>query len=641
MKDIIKYSAMIFAVILLIYLGINIYNFKSKSNVKKTENYTQSVQKVDSKNSISIQEEKNQKEEIEQKEQNNSNNINNQTSNSSSEQNNNTNNKVEEEIKNSNRQFTATFYIGEKLYAENCTTTGNSCKVKSPTISTEGYEVLGWSTNSNSKTAEFANNSEITLNSDKTFYSITRKKIDIKFTNSKTNTSEVKSCYMYNYETGCEITSPAISTTDDYIGIGWANSQNEKQSSWSIDTNRRVSESKTYYSVIRSKNPLRVSFVVEDSNAATTSSVEELCYLYNDERSCKIVVPTLKAKPNAEVYGWSINKDGKAGALKEGKILTITANRIYYAITKLKVIIKFDKNKTFNENTVDKTSRQYDINKVNIAAENLSFTETSCYSYNGSGCKITKVPIIYSKGNEIRGFSKTYRGNPTNVYQIVFKSNTTLYARVFNNTKRDTLNTYYYGTLGNMPIEMESSLSQNSRNIYWYYIKQLYNDIPELFNADGKMTLLTQNTYSKVVEGSSAGITGGHVPNILINIPTNVELDTEREATIVHELGHAFGDKYGRRTGHYPENDSEIINLFNKYKTYSVKPLREYAYVHINEFYAEMFRFAYEEKYHRGTGVGQPTNEYTYKTTPEIMKIVDRYICVARNNYNEQVPACR
>jgi len=169
MKDIIKYSAMIFAVILLIYLGINIYNFKSKSDVKKTENYTQSVQKEDSKNSISIQEEKNQKEEIEQKEQNNSNNTNNQTSNSISEQNNNTNNKVEEEIKNSNRQFTATFYIGEKLYAENCTTTGNSCKVKSPTISTEGYEVLGWSTNSNSKTAEFANNSEITLNSDKTF----------------------------------------------------------------------------------------------------------------------------------------------------------------------------------------------------------------------------------------------------------------------------------------------------------------------------------------------------------------------------------------------------------------------------------------------------------------------------------------
>ena len=669
MKDIIKYSVTIFAILLLVYLGINIYNSKLKTNVNKNEKYTQSVQKEDSKYNKSIQEEKNQelgekeqKEEKQDNKENSNNNTNNQTSNNTNQQdnnnnsnnnnsnnnnnnnnntNNNSNDRVEEEKQDTSKQFTATFYIGKKLYAENCTTTGDTCKVKSPTISVEGYEVVGWSTNSNSKTAEFTNNSEITLNSDKTFYGIIRKRIDIAFTNSITNEKEVKTCYMYNDETGCNVTSPTINTNKKYIGIGWSNKPNEKQSSWSTNTDRKVSESKTYYSIIRSKNPLRVSFDVQDANAAATSSIEEICYLYNNENSCKIIVPTLKAKTNAEVYGWSIAKNSKTGALKGGETLTITTNREYYAITKLKIIVTFDKNTSFNKNTVEKSNNQYKIEKVNIGAENLSFIETYCYSYNGNGCKVTKVPIIYSKGNEIRGFAETSDGGPINVYQKTFKSNTTLYARVFNNTRRDTLSTYYYGTLGNMPIEMETSLSEQSRNIYWNYIKQLYSDMPELFDADGKMTLLTQGTYSIVVEGSSAGITGGHVPNVLINIPTNVVLDTEREATIVHELAHALGDKYGRRTNHYPETDNEMINLFNKYKTYSIKPLRDYAYVHINEFYAEMFRFAYEEKYHRGTGIGSPTNEYTYRTTPEIMKIVDRYICVARNNYNEEEPSCK
>lgn len=681
MKDIIKYSAAIFAIILLVYLGVNIYNFKSKSNVKKNDNYTQALKKKDNNSSMSIKEEKeyneekiseeskenkqdskdkdskqdskdnkkennNESKKKETKETKTSDNTNNQTSdkpNNSDNDNkpNNNDTSTQEEKHDTSKQFTATFYIGKKLYAENCTTTGDTCKVKSPTISAEGYEVLGWSTNSNSKTAEFNNSSEITLNSNKTFYAIMKKKINITFTNGKTNTSEVKSCYIYNDETGCEVTSPEISTTEDYIALGWANNLNERQSSWSTKTNRKVSESKTYYSVIRRKTPLRVAFVVQDDKAATTSSVEELCYLYNNETSCKIVVPTLKAKSNAEVLGWNADSNAKTVTQKGGETLSITENKAYYSISKLKVIVTFNRNTSFNKNTVGKNNSSYNPSLENIAAEWLSFTETSCESYNGKGCKINKVPATYSIGNEIRGFSKTTDGAPINVYQTVFKENTTLYARIYNNANRGTLNTYYYGTLGNMPVEMDANLNQQSRNIYWNYLNQLYSDMPQLFDPNGKITLLAESTYSSVVSGSSAGITGGHVPNVLINIPTNVVLDTEREATIVHELAHAFGDIYGRKTGNYPENNQEILSIYNKYKTYSLKPLREYAYVHINEFFAEMFRFAYEEKYHRGTGIGSPVYGYTYKTTPDIMKIVDRYLCVARNNYNEQATGCR
>lgn len=656
MKDIIKYSARIFAIILIIYLGVNIYNFKAKAKVTKLEGYIQNVQKNNEK-TPTIKEEKEYKELIENKneettkESTNANNnektiVDEKTATPENNTNVNTNQTTDKDdnkttrTNNDKEEYTATFYIGKKLYAENCSEKNKTCVVKFPKINVDGYEALGWSTDPNAKNPEFNTDSQITLNESKIFYAIIRKKVDIKFINNVTNENEVKSCYIYNDETGCNIVSPEIKAKDNYLGLGWANTANQKQIQWGTNTDRKVSESKTYYSVVRSKNAFRVGFTVQDDNAVTTTSTEEICYLYNNDSTCKITVPTLKVKNNStEIIGWSTDEDSKTSKYKGGETLEISNNRKYYSITKSKVTIKFDTNKSYDNNTVKERQTGYNYSKSNIAAEKLSFYETSCYSYNGYGCKITKVPIIYSKGNEIRGFSKTSEGSPVNVYNITFKNDTTLYARVYNNEKKGILSTYYYGTIGNMPIEMETKLSQESRNSYWNYIKQLYNDMPVLFNADGKMTLLAESTYASVVGGSSSGITGGNVPNILINIPTNVVLDKNREATIVHELGHAFGDKYGRRTGHYPENNQELLNLFNKYKTYSVKPLREYAYVHINEFFAEIFRFSYEEKYHRGTDIGNPTNEYTYRTTPEIINIVDRYICVAKNDYNES--ACR
>ena len=181
---------------------------------------------------------------------------------------------------------------------------------------------------------------------------------------------------------------------------------------------------------------------------------------------------------------------------------------------------------------------------------------------------------------------------------------------------------------------MDKNLSQESRRAYLNYLNQLYKDMPELFYMNGKLTLLAEPTYAQSVKGSSAGITGGNVPNILINIPTTTVLDKNREATIVHELGHAFGDNYGRRTGEYPENNKELLSLYNKYLSYSTRPMREYSYVHINEFFAEIFRFSYEEKFHRGTDIGTATNGYTYKTTEEIKNLFNKYVCIARNDYN-------
>lgn len=560
MKDIIKYSATIFIILLVLYLGINLYNNKANTKVTKLEGYTQNA---DSKLSV-LKEKEEQQEEVkedkseEKTEDKEEKTTTENTTPSNNEIPNETDTKTPEITtteKKEEKQLTANFYIKDKSYASSCTTTTDRCEVEVPEIKVNGYESLGWSEDSNKKEKEISNVRKLTISKNTKLYAIIRK-------------------------------------------------------------------------------PYTAKFIIQDKNAVETNTNELKCYIYNNEDRCTVKAPTLTEKTNGTAIGWSADDEARTAKIKSGSEITLTRNTVYYSISKLKVVITFDKNTTYNNNTVREGQTGYNYSKSNIAAEKLSFYETSCYSYNGEGCKITKLPVIYSTGNELRGFATAKDKGTTNVYNLNFKDDTTLYARVYNNENRGTFDTYTYDRLGNVAIEMDKNLSQESRRAYLNYLNQLYKDMPELFYMNGKLTLLAKPTYAQSVKGSSNGITGGNVPNILINIPTTTVLDKNREATIVHELGHAFGDNYGRRTGEYPENNKELINLYNKYSNYSTKPLREYSYSHINEFFADIFRFSYEEKFHRGTDIGTATNGYTYKTTEEIKNLFNKYVCIARNDYN-------
>lgn len=614
---------------------------------KKSETQTnESIKEEQTSTTTTTSQENNAEEKNNNEVENDNDGVTNTTSNdNNTETNNNTSNESNNSDNKKLIEHQATFYINNNLYAVKCSSEKNSCTIKTPDIKVSGYESIGWSTSQNSKEIKYKENEEISLDSDKVFYAVMRKKINIDFisNDSKINEkkTESKSCYIYNFESSCKVTSPSAKTSSDIIAIGWNSNENSREKEWAENEEKSVSKNKKYYLITRSKEKITATFKVRDNNAATASYTETSCYLYNSETKCKVTTPKLTAKQNGTAIGWSITTDGSTAPIKSEQQIEIGKNTTYYSITSLKVIITFDKNTSYNNNTVKKGESGYDYSKENIAAEKLSFYETSCYSYNGKGCKITKIPIIYSTGNEIRGFAQNPTSRTVNIYNVVFLSDKKLYARVYNNENRGTFNTISYGSLGNVPIEMDRNLSVESRNAYMNYIKQLYNDMPELFYVNGKLTLLSEPVYASSVKGSSAGITGGSVPNVLINIPTNVVLDKNREATIVHELGHAFGDQYGRRTGNYPEKNPELINIYNAYSKYSTKPMREYSYAHINEFYADMFRFSYEERFHRGTDIGTATTGYTAKTTPEINNILNRYLCVARNGYNENASSCK
>ena len=146
MKDIIKYSATIFIILLVLSLGINLYNNKANTKVTKLQGYTQNA---DSKLSVSREQEEKETEPKEEKKEDKKE-VKEETTGDKKEEekattenttstNNETSNEIDNKTpeittteKKEEKQLTANFYIKDKSYASSCTTTTDRCEVEVP-----------------------------------------------------------------------------------------------------------------------------------------------------------------------------------------------------------------------------------------------------------------------------------------------------------------------------------------------------------------------------------------------------------------------------------------------------------------------------------------------------------------------------
>lgn len=86
-----------------------------------------------------------------------------------------------------------------------------SCEITTPTI-TDNKEIIGWSINKNSKTADVLTNKRIKITSDVTYYAITKDTYTATFDNANLDYLESKSlsCDIYNTEKSCDIILPTF-----------------------------------------------------------------------------------------------------------------------------------------------------------------------------------------------------------------------------------------------------------------------------------------------------------------------------------------------------------------------------------------------------------------------------------------------
>jgi hypothetical protein len=112
-------------------------------------------------------------------------------------------------------EIVATFYgNGATLdkYEAMCVTEDKEkgCEISMPDIKREDSEIIGFSTNKNSKTAAVAANGKLTIKEDVTYYAITKANIKATFKYPRgEKKDEVQSCTVYNDEETCKIKFPS------------------------------------------------------------------------------------------------------------------------------------------------------------------------------------------------------------------------------------------------------------------------------------------------------------------------------------------------------------------------------------------------------------------------------------------------
>lgn len=223
----------------------------------------------------------------------------------------------------------------------------DSCTIKAPSITREGFKIAGWS-DSVDGGDEIKAGEEITLTGDATYYAITNKKVTATFKkNGATQIGEDSlSCTIKNAATTCSVTAPSISRDKPYTVKGWATSASATSASVNVGSKIKLTADTKYYAI--SEQSVKATFV---RNGATkigdgTVNIVKSCVIRNTATSCKVTTPTI-TRNNGIVMGWASFPEPMPGGdgsihinAKAGASMDVAFSGTYSAITGFRVTFK-------------------------------------------------------------------------------------------------------------------------------------------------------------------------------------------------------------------------------------------------------------------------------------------------------------
>ena len=432
----------------------------------------------------------------------------------------------------------------------------------------------------------------------------------------------------------CNIDSPNFAVNSGYEVVGFSRTPNNSIINAPKNEKINVKYDTTYYVVTRNTKPITTSFIIQNNTAELVGKVQ-LCYLYNGSDICEISAPDLIGKNDNRVLGWNTDPTAHEASVKVGDVLKIKSGIKYYSITAKDVTVTYDENET--------------IGDINTKADDISFKSnkySKCTSYNGEGCYIKWIPVVHSPGNVIHGFSLTKTGLCIPILQTKFKDNTTLYARIHNDLDGKLVDGYQVGyekQLGTIYVEIEKGITSSDSIAYINFIDMLYKDHPELFYFNGKLVLLTEETYARYNGFNSAGITWtddyGFFSTIYIRLNDSERGSNRYLGTTTHELGHSYNNKYNQIFGKHISKQDDVITLYNKYIRYpnNTRPLSDYAYndKELNEFVSEALLETYRvEKMKNGPEPYRSEKE-SVSVTEDIKEMINKYLLEGNKYFKE------
>ena len=324
--------------------------------------------------------------------------------------------------------------------------------------------------------------------------------------------------------------------------------------------------------------------------------------------SCKLVLPK-STRNGGIVLGYSDNKDDLEAKYKIGETITLTDNINLYTISYTPYSLFIDKNgvdyvekeslscKAFNENrTCDVTIPKY--NKIGYENKGYSTFKdaTTGFIYASSSYSLSKNIVIYPI------YSTSSRHRSLNIVKTF-----------------DYLDSI---------IEIENGCSESVYKEYLKHLDGISKYVPFLLLGN-KITFVVDSSFDEIWGVSYVGMNYGPRSLRSVDIRCSKTSYNDYYATMVHEMAHSWDFYYASKMGENISSQSDIINLYNKYKNKSNRPFRDYSYSNIYEFVADMMRYYYFKYY-------VPKSPFKGLSYPsDIKNALEKYICISKNNYDE------
>lgn len=300
-----------------------------------------------------------------------------------------------------------------------CTTTGESCQVTLPTISKNGYNILGWGTSSTSKTAQYKSGEKVTISKNQILYAITYKTLTATFNkNGATSVgSNSLSCTLYNKNTNCTVKMPSITRSGGSV-IGWNRAASSDRPTMKVGETLTLNSNVTYYAI--TYKVIKATYTrdtKETDKVVTLSKSSDNCNLYNTQTACNVTLPSITARGKTIMGIYKSGQSRDNPPYKPTQTVSISSNTTFYARTgtvrgygivrnpygvdeitgiknapNQKIIIEYDKEcsstlgsyKTALKNIYNKAPYLFRVNKI-FLLNNTNYAKTNSDNPNSVG----------------------------------------------------------------------------------------------------------------------------------------------------------------------------------------------------------------------------------------------------------------
>ena len=341
------------------------------------------------------------------------------------------------------------------------------------------------------------------------------------------------------------------------------------------------------------------------ANGSQIANNKLSCVVKN--KKCEVTLPNI-IKGDSHILGWS-SENGMSATYKNGETINVESNMVLYAITYKEFTLTIEDDEVYY----------------------ISRNTATCRAYNGDNECSVVLPNFNAKGFENRGYSTVKDALvgvafPGSSYHLT--KNVTVYP-IYNSLTRqrtiDVVETLYgYDSI----IEIERGCNDNARRSYLSYIESIKKKANYLL-IGSKITFLSTETFDEIWGSNYAGMNYGPSPFRMFDIKCSDGDTNNYYGTMVHELAHTWDFNYSNYLKTNISDSSDVINIFSKYKNMKNRPFRDYSYSNIREFFADAFKYYYFKYMDMNA-------QYVNLDYPEdIKKVIEKYICITKNNYNE------